>query len=332
MLRLISLATLSILVNLSGFSQHKEVLHLNGSIWDYETGVDLPAKITTYWKGSAVSVVNNKNKIEASLSKSTDALLFESPGYPSLKLPVFFWGPFRQASSSALSLKTNNVGKPIETYNYIIFGKPADLNSSNRYELKHYNGDELHCSQNITEHISADNGLTVEFKEDFKNQEYRLSVKSESGKVLMENDFMPQNGINFIDLNVYPDVASSPGKTEVVPGNNKLTESKVYYFEQSKYDLLNDNKARLDSLVTELSKVSGYTVKIKGFTDQVGDAKLNAILAEYRSKVVANYLITKGIGKEKIAIDWESKDAGGEKDDSEKGLEKYRKVEIQIKL
>ncbi len=330
--QIIRLTLLTLLLNFNGFSQEKETVHLTGSFWDYATGTDLPNKVTTYWKGSPVSSFSNRSKIEITFSKSTDALLFESTGYTPLKLPVFFWGQFLQESFAPISLKTEKTGTPVEHHNYLIFCKPADFTTTNTYELKHFNGEALHCSQNITAAIHSNNGLMLESKEDFKGQKYQLSVKSNKGIILMTNDFIPQNGINFVDLNLYYNANADPDMAGQTIAMNKLLETKIYYFEQSKYDLSPENKSRLDSLASELIRIPGYNIKIKGFTDHVGNVKLNSTLAEYRSKVVANYLATKGIVKEKIETDWERENKMQDKSVVEPDLKKFRKVEINIKL
>ena len=66
-------------------------------------------------------------------------------------------------------------------------------------------------------------------------------------------------------------------------------------FAQSDYALLPGSYAELNKLVGVLQTNGDLRVEIAGHTDNVGDKRLNQTLSEYRAKVVANYLIQRGI-------------------------------------
>lgn len=74
-------------------------------------------------------------------------------------------------------------------------------------------------------------------------------------------------------------------------------------FEQSSYVLLAQASMQLNQLVQDLKVNPHWHVHIAGHTDNVGDFRLNQTLSEQRAKVVASYLIRRGIADERIATE-----------------------------
>ena len=71
-------------------------------------------------------------------------------------------------------------------------------------------------------------------------------------------------------------------------------------FEQSSYVLLAESSTELDKLVLAMKNNSPWRIDVAGHTDNVGDPRLNLALSENRAKVVAAYLIRRGIADERI--------------------------------
>ena len=71
-------------------------------------------------------------------------------------------------------------------------------------------------------------------------------------------------------------------------------------FAQSEYTLLPESYGELDKLVKALQTRPTLRVEIGGHTDNVGDKRLNQALSEFRAKVVASYLIRRGISDDRI--------------------------------
>jgi len=85
---------------------------------------------------------------------------------------------------------------------------------------------------------------------------------------------------------------------------NAIPDSQTLYFEQSRYELNAQTKASLDSIAQRLLTLPGITAQLIGYTEDIGERKLNMTLSEYRAKTVANYLKQKGIPDNQITIDW----------------------------
>lgn len=71
-------------------------------------------------------------------------------------------------------------------------------------------------------------------------------------------------------------------------------------FAQSEYTLLPTSYAELDKVVKALRTNSQFEVEVAGHTDNIGDKRLNQALSENRAKVVANYLVRRGIPDSRI--------------------------------
>nr|MCU0392659.1 OmpA family protein [Thermoflexibacter sp.] len=102
-------------------------------------------------------------------------------------------------------------------------------------------------------------------------------------------------------------------------------------FQQSKSELLPNSIIELEKLVEILNKYPDWLVEIAGHTDNVGNAKLNVELSEQRAEVVRDYIVQRGISRDRII----TVGYGGAKpianNGSVKEREKNRRVEIVLK-
>lgn len=77
-------------------------------------------------------------------------------------------------------------------------------------------------------------------------------------------------------------------------------ELKHIYFVQSKDEILPSSKTTLDDWVTFLKQKPEAVIYVKGHTDELGDAAKNQALSEKRAQLVADYLVGRGVGKDRI--------------------------------
>ena len=73
-----------------------------------------------------------------------------------------------------------------------------------------------------------------------------------------------------------------------------------------------------------------WTLKLSGHTDNQGDPEKNMLLSEKRAKAVEKYLVKKGAFDEKIEVEWFGQTQPIADNNTPKGRQKNRRVEMKI--
>lgn len=81
---------------------------------------------------------------------------------------------------------------------------------------------------------------------------------------------------------------------------NATIHLKNIFFETNQFELLPTSFVELENLYQLLSENNNLKVEISGHTDNVGSQTSNQILSEKRAQSVVNYLLSKGISKERL--------------------------------
>ncbi len=102
------------------------------------------------------------------------------------------------------------------------------------------------------------------------------------------------------------------------------------YFDFDKYILLNKSFPNLDSIANYLAKNRNIRIQIFGHTDNVGTKEYNDELSNKRAKSVVDYLIKKGITKDRLQSTGFGSRFPIDSNDSEEGRQKNRRIEIKI--
>ena len=79
-----------------------------------------------------------------------------------------------------------------------------------------------------------------------------------------------------------------------------------------------------------LSNPQLTTIRIEGHTDNTGEAKYNKQLSEARANAVMEYLVAKGVGKDRLVAVGYGYDRPLATNDTEEGRAKNRRVEFVI--
>ena len=85
----------------------------------------------------------------------------------------------------------------------------------------------------------------------------------------------------------------------------------------------------LDKIAAILIKTQ-VRVEVKGHTDNVGSEEVNMKLSKERAKAVVNYLVRKGVGKDKISYSYYGMSEPLTTNDTEEGRTMNRRVEFEI--
>ncbi|AUD07278.1 flagellar motor protein MotB [Spirosoma pollinicola] len=83
--------------------------------------------------------------------------------------------------------------------------------------------------------------------------------------------------------------------------NGKPVQLKNVYFDQSLPILRSESFPELDQLVSMLAENPAMQIELRGHTDNQGDFDLNVKLSRDRCQAVIDYLVTKGIAKNRLS-------------------------------
>ncbi|MBC7485538.1 MAG: OmpA family protein [Cytophagaceae bacterium] len=103
---------------------------------------------------------------------------------------------------------------------------------------------------------------------------------------------------------------------------------KTLQFERGKAELLPASYGELDKLAEFMTENPTVEIEISGHTDNQGDPKLNIELSENRVKSTTDYLVSKGIEKNRI----KGKGYGGSKPLSSNSREETRKLNRRVEM
>ena len=102
------------------------------------------------------------------------------------------------------------------------------------------------------------------------------------------------------------------------------------FFDFGKFDLLHESFPELNRLADFMIKNNEYKVLISGHTDDIGSSSSNMTLSKNRANAVAQYLISKGIEKNRLKIKGFGKTKPLKPNDSEENRQQNRRVEFEI--
>lgn len=102
------------------------------------------------------------------------------------------------------------------------------------------------------------------------------------------------------------------------------------FFDSGKYDLLSESNAELEKLHKVLVENKKLQIEISGHTDAVGADKDNLVLSTNRANAVMNYLLAKGIQRERLTAKGYGETKFITTNETEAGKQQNRRVEFSI--
>ncbi len=133
------------------------------------------------------------------------------------------------------------------------------------------------------------------------------------------------------DISISP-AAENPANSTLA---NDLKKKKAYTFknvnfETGKWDLLPESLPELDALAAFLTENPKVKALIAGHTDDVGKEEDNLLLSENRAEATCNYLIAKGIAKDRLNFKGYGEQHSVKPNDTPEGRRENRRVECRI--
>ena len=105
---------------------------------------------------------------------------------------------------------------------------------------------------------------------------------------------------------------------------------KNIFFDFDKTTLRPTSTAELDRLTKMLNDIPTLKIEISGHTDNIGSNEYNENLSEGRAKAVVDYLIDKGIDRERLTFAGYGESQPIESNDTEKGRQMNRRTEFEV--
>jgi len=101
-------------------------------------------------------------------------------------------------------------------------------------------------------------------------------------------------------------------------------------FDFGKADLRPSSYQTLDDLVDYLNRKTTERIEIGGYTDNIGSDAKNLALSMNRAKSIVAYLVSKGIGNERLVARGYGAEDPVEDNSTEAGRQKNRRTEVKI--
>lgn len=175
---------------------------------------------------------------------------------------------------------------------------------------------------------------------------YRISINSNTDREVVR-EFLAVEGVNQVLIVLEPkqkkQTSFSGGNTSVSAETKVVQvekqaftaqkkifnlEQKTLFFDQSSCVLKPESKQILEEISKQLLDSPDISIEITGYADNVGDARQNQYLSEFRAKVISNFLFNKGIKDNRIKI----KGDGGKKADSDTEDSRQRNRRAELKF
>jgi OOP family OmpA-OmpF porin len=114
------------------------------------------------------------------------------------------------------------------------------------------------------------------------------------------------------------------------PAAQKVTYAADTFFDFDKYVIKPEGKAKLDDLVAKTKGIALEVIIAVGHTDSVGTVEYNQGLSERRANAVKEYLVSKGIEKNRVYTEGKGEKQPIASNSTAEGRAKNRRTEIEV--
>jgi OOP family OmpA-OmpF porin len=121
-----------------------------------------------------------------------------------------------------------------------------------------------------------------------------------------------------------------PPPAPPAPVREKVTYAADAFFDFDKYALKPEGKAKLDDLVSKMAGMNLEVIIGVGHTDNIGTKEYNLKLSERRANTVKEYLVSKGVEKNRIYTEGKGFADPVASNKTAEGRAKNRRVEIEM--
>ncbi len=127
-----------------------------------------------------------------------------------------------------------------------------------------------------------------------------------------------------------PPPAAPPPPPAAKPAAQKVTYAADTFFDFDKSVIKPEGQAKLDDLVSKTKGIALEVIIAVGHTDSVGTAEYNQGLSERRASAVKDYLVSKGIEKNRVYTEGKGEKQPIASNSTSEGRAKNRRTEIEV--
>ena len=127
-----------------------------------------------------------------------------------------------------------------------------------------------------------------------------------------------------------PPAPPPPPPPPPAPVSEKVTYAADTFFDFDKYALKPEGKAKLDDLVSKMAGMNLEVIIAVGHTDNIGTKEYNLGLSERRANAVKEYLVSKGVEKNRIYTEGKGLSQPIASNSTAEGRAKNRRVEVEM--
>lgn len=287
-------------------------------VTDEATGLPLP--------DVAVEINSSNGKKLTGNTDATGSIIFDT-------LP---------AADYKISGILNNINTTTESIvknSFNIGGDAIDIHITHNDPRFTLQGQVINTTTNLPEA-----GVTVSIKNETQNSIIRSQSHDGDGAFIMQLDNESDFSISGKKANYLSNIESISTKglnrsttlyvklelaVEDASAGTKIVLDKIY-FETGKSVINTSSSSDLNRLVLFMNDNPTVKLEISGHTDNVGKPTSNLILSQKRADAVLNYLISKGIGKERISAKGMGQTQPIADNTTADGRSQNRRVEIKV--
>ena len=150
---------------------------------------------------------------------------------------------------------------------------------------------------------------------------YGISVSADGYLFHSENFDLPKgDGFNSVSKDV---------KLKNIKVGSNIALRNVF-FNTGKWEVKDDSYVELARLVLLLNDVPNLKIEISGHTDNIGAESFNELLSQRRADAVVNYLVEKGVEKNRLSAKGYGQSVPVESNDTAEGRASNRRTEFEI--
>jgi OOP family OmpA-OmpF porin len=157
----------------------------------------------------------------------------------------------------------------------------------------------------------------------------KYGVRAQSEGHISSNQFLDLTQVTKDGAVQTMDIRLAPIEVTAIEPSATITLNNIF-FDFNKAILKADSYPELNRLVDLMKERSSMTVEIAGHADATGPEDYNMWLSEWRAKAVSQYLVDKGVGRDRINTVFFGETKPVDSNTTKEGRKKNRRVEFKI--